>query len=271
MNQHARREEADGVLTVTLDRDAKLNAIDSGMTAVLAGAVADLRDRDDLAVLVIQAEGRYFSAGIDLESFTGGGGEVDPADPARGATYRRRLREHHLLYDEMEAVEKPVVLAAQGPCLGAGLEMAVSCDFRLAAESASFGLPEVRLGVIAGSGGVSRLTRLVGPGWARWIAMADRQVDASRALTMGLVQEVLPDEGFHDAVAAFARALAGLPREAVGVSKLAIEASASTDRATARDFERLANTTLNFAPAFQERLTAFRARNSSRTAGDGSQ
>lgn len=255
MSSHATTSLDDAVLTVTFDRQDKLNAISPEMTEVLWEAVRELRDHDEVGVLVIAASGRYFTAGIDLDSPTGRGGNVHPDEANAGNHFRARYRDHHLLYDEMEAVEKPIVLAAQGPCLGAGVEMAVSCDFRLAARSAHFRLPEVELGVLAGSGGVSRLTRLVGPGWARWMAMAGRTVDAEQAMTIGLVQDVFDDADFADHVAQLARQLATLPRDAVGLTKMAIDASDATDRSTARNFERLANTTLTFAPEFRRRFT----------------
>src|SRR4051812_35805991 len=131
---HSETTEDAGVITVTLTRPEKLNAIDDEITAALWAAVTALREREDLRVMVIAATGRFFSAGIDLKSRPGRGGDVKPDEPAAGAVFRSRYRQHHLLYDEIEAVEKPVILVAQGPCLGAGLEMAVSCDFRFASS-----------------------------------------------------------------------------------------------------------------------------------------
>ena len=239
-----RRDEAGGVLTITLTRDRKLNAVTPDMIDALREAVHDMNEREDLRVLVITAEGRYFTAGIDI-------GTLNP-DPGRladggvsGVKVRTFLRKLHLFLDSVEALEKPVILAAQGPCMGLGLELGVSCDFRLAAERASFSLPEIpKLGVIAGSGGISRLTRLVGPHWARWLALASRPVDALKAEQIGLVHEVYPDDEFQDCVQQFARDLVALPGEALGLAKLAIDAAASTDRTTARDFDRIANTLL---------------------------
>jgi enoyl-CoA hydratase len=245
----ARIAEADAILTVTLDRDEKLNAINPEITKVLREGVTAVGVRDDLRALVINADGRYFSAGIDLRA-------PSAANTARfGSEFRRILRDHHRLYEEIEALEKPVVLAAQGPCLGAGLEMACSCDFRFASESARFQLPEVALGMIAGSGGVSRLTRLVGPHWAKWIAMANRSVDAERALMIGLVHEVLPDDGFHERVHELVREIVQLPAEALGMSKLAIDLCEDVDRSTARNIERMANTSLAFSDEFKTRKT----------------
>lgn len=259
---HARVEEHEGVIVVTFDRDAKRNAISDEMTEALWTAVRSLRDRPDLRVLMITARGSHFSSGIDLKSFRGRGGlQVD--EPRTGPNFRRSYRNHHLLYDEIEAVEKPVVLAAQGHCFGAGLEMAVSCDFRLAAETATFALPEISLAVIPGSGGISRLTRLIGPGWARWLAMAGEHMDAAQALSCGLVHRVMPAEDFVDGALAFAHGLASLPAEALGVAKMTIDAVDHTDRGTARVIERLATTSLVLGEDFSDRRQAFEDRRQS--------
>ena len=251
-----RRTENDGILTITFTRDRKLNAVSPGMVDALRQAAADLGDREDLRVLAIRAEGRYFTAGVDI-----GQSMMSDGSPADGRALRRRYRRLHLLFDELEAIEKPVVMAVHAPCLGVGVELAASCDFRLAAETASFALPEVRnLATIPGSGGTSRLTRLVGPHWAKWIAMAGETADASHALTMGFVHAVHPVEAFDAEVDAFVRRLAGLPGEAVGLAKMAVDVAASTDRGTARDFDRLANTVLLHSREHKELVERFAAR-----------
>ena len=186
------------------------------MTDVLWTAARMLASQDDLRALVIKARGRYFTAGIDLA-------DRPVRNKAEGQALRHQYRQHHLLYDEFELIEKPIVLAAQGPCLGAGLDMACSCDFRLASAGARFQLPELSLGVIAGSGGTSRLTRLVGPHWAKWLAMASRSVDAQQALMMGLVHEVLPQDGFEAAVDKIVSEIVMLPMEALGLAKLTVD------------------------------------------------
>jgi len=240
----ARRDEADGVLTITFTRDRKLNAVTPIMLDMLRAAVTDMQERDDLRVLVITAEGRYFTAGIDIGTLNPDPGRTTDGEVS-GIKVRAFLRKLHVFLDSLEALEKPVVLAAQGPCLGFGLEMGVSCDFRVAAERATFSLPEIpKMGVIAGSGGISRLTRLVGPHWGRWLGMASRSITAHKAEQIGLVHEVYPDDDFPARVQQFARELVALPAEALGLAKLAIDAAASTDRTTARDFDRVANTLL---------------------------
>ncbi len=259
MNSHVRREDIDSVSTVTFTRPDKRNAISLEMYAGIRDAVTDLRDRDELRVLVITGEGEYFTAGkdvIDLRTDVGQG----PDGTFLGSKFRAEYRvdADHDLFDAIEQVEKPVILAAQGHCLGGGLEMGLSCDFRLAAEGATFGLPEVaNIALIPGSGGVSRLTRIVGPAWARWLALACERVDAQQALAMGLVQAVYPAEEFPERVQAFARRLAGMPREAVGVTKVAIDTADTVDRATARVFDRFSQTMLFTSGDFQDRVNAF--------------
>jgi enoyl-CoA hydratase len=180
MSPHARREDTDGVTTVTFTRPDKRNAVDHEMFDAIRTAVRDLRDQDHLRVLVLTAEGEYYTGGkdvADLRTMVGLGTD----GTIRGSNMRAQYRADadHDLFDAIEQVEKPVILAAQGHCLGVGVEMGVSCDFRLAAEGATFGLPEVQnLAALPGSGGISRLTRIVGPHWARWMAMACERVDA---------------------------------------------------------------------------------------------
>jgi enoyl-CoA hydratase/carnithine racemase len=147
------------------------------------------------------------------------------------------------------------------------LEIGASCDFRLAADGASFALPELpNLGVIPGSGGISRVTRLIGPHWGKWLAFG-QEVSAELALTMGLVHAVYPAASFRERVTAFARELAALPTEAAGVTKIAVDIAASVDRGTARDFDRYANTVLLTSDEHQSMVEAFR--NRKRAAGGG--
>jgi len=174
--RHATILEHDGIIPVMMDRPEKLNAISPQVTETLWTAANALADRDDLRCMVIAAKGKYFCAGLDLSGPVGN----RPANPETehlhpGWNFRRNDRSHHLLYDEFEAIEKPIIIAAQGICLGSGVEMAASCDFRFCTPEAEFGVPEVQLGAIAGSGGTSRLTRLIGPSWGKWMSMAARR------------------------------------------------------------------------------------------------
>jgi enoyl-CoA hydratase len=265
---HARRDDAGGVVTITLTRDDKLNAVSGPMFELLEEAVTDLEERDDLRVLLITGEGRYFTSGVDITTMP-----PDLGQDAQGVVWGSRLRRQyrvaarHDLFDRIEEIEKPVILAAQGPCVGVGLELGASCDFRLASTRTTFSLPEVEnLAVIPGSGGVSRLTRLVGPHWAKWLAMAGMKVGAEQALTIGLVHAVYPDDEFAASVQAFATRLASRPTEAIGVAKVVIDAAAEVDRRTARELDRIAQTVLMTSSDYLDRLAAFKAASAARNA-----
>lgn len=247
------REDSDGITTVTFTRDGKLNAVTNDMLDLLRQAVRDLGDDESIRALVITAEGRYFTAGRDI-------GEMGVRTDS-GVALRHGYRRLHELFDEMERLEKPVVLAAQGPCLGMGVEMASSCDFRFASERTVFALPEIsNLAVLPGSGGISRLTRLVGPHWARWVAMAGESVSADWAQTMGFVHRIFPDETFHADVQEWTRKLVANSAEALGLAKIAIDAAVDSDRRTARHVDRIANTTLMQSREYLDKVEPFKSR-----------
>jgi enoyl-CoA hydratase len=257
---HATIAEDGGIITVTIDRQEKRNAISPSVTAAFWEAANALADRDDLRCMVITAKGPYFTAGLDLAA----GGGTRPGNPETmhlhpGWNFRRNYRSHHLLYDEFEAIEKPIILAVQGICLGAGVEMGMSCDFRFCTPNAEFGLTEVRLGAIAGSGGTSRLTRMIGPAWGKWLAMAGKRIDAQRALMIGLVHEIFPEETFLDEVYAFCRELIAIQPEVLGLAKLAVDVYTDVqDRTVQRHIDRLA-VTLTF-DEFAKSMERFKSR-----------
>ena len=253
---HATIEEREGVITVVMDRPEKLNAISPQMTETYWEAVRQMSTRNDLRCMVITAKGKYFSAGIDLNAPNKREFHPDQAHP--GWNYRRDYRLHHLLYDEMENLEKPIIMAVQGICLGAGVEMAMSCDFRFCTPRAEFALPEVDLGLSPGSGGVNRLTRLLGPSWGKWIAMAGMRVAAEQAKTIGLVHDVFQEETFMDDVYAFCDRLITIPADALGLAKLTVDMAADLDRVGGRHLSRLANTTLKATPEHLERTARFK-------------
>lgn len=236
------RSERGPVLEIVFNRPNKYNAMNLAMARGIADAVAELRDRRDLRVLLIRAKGKYFSAGADLTDITRP--DAGGSSSAERTWYRQGNGSFHPMFDEMEAVEKPIVVAHQGPCFGGAFEMSLSCDFRLGAASATYRMPEIDIGCLPGSGGTSRLARLVGPHWTRWFVLAGETANADRALQMGLLHDVYPDDEFEERVYAFCDKLAALPPEAVALSKLTIELTADLERQQARNVERLANSIL---------------------------
>ena len=130
--------------------------------------------------------------------------------------------------------------------------MSLSCDFRLAAASARYGFPEGKFGVLPATNGVSRLTRIVGTHWARYLIMANLQADAQKASNMGLVHEVFPDETFDEDVMKFCRHLVEQHGEQMGAAKVAIELAGDLSKAEAASIERMANSSLMLSPDYQE-------------------
>jgi enoyl-CoA hydratase len=252
-------EEQDNILIATLNRPDKLNALNMETMDLLTEAVLRFRDTPELRVMLIRATGRYFSAGADLK---GGQRKISPTgNTASGIRENHRLNLNGMqqLWDEMEHIEKPIVAAHQAMCVGGGLELSLSCDFRLAAQSAGYAFPEGLFGVLPASSGVSRLTRICGPHWARWLIMANKPADAQKALVMGLVHEVFPDESFEADVMDFCRHLAKNNPEQMGAAKVAIEMCAEVGRDTARHVERMANSALMLNPEYLEGMQRYMA------------
>ncbi len=246
-------DTAEGIVIATLNRPEKLNAISREMMDLLTEAVLRFRDTPELKVFLIRATGRYFSSGADLRS-----GDRRVVSPAYTGGSARGIRENHRLnlnnmqqlWDEMEHIEKPIVVAHQAMCVGGGLEMSLSCDFRLAAKSAGYAFPEGLFGVLPASNGVSRLSRMCGPHWARWLIMANKPATADLALTMGLVHQVYEDDVFEAEVLDFCRHLAKQNGEQMGAAKVAIELCAELGRDQGRNVERMANAGLMLNPEY---------------------
>ena len=247
---HLLVSEDEGILIATFNRPEKLNALSLQLMRSLGEAVERFRDTPDLKVMLIRSQGRYFSSGADLKE----GGGSSSAPPQSGSAIRemhRRLpSDMRRIWDEMEHIEKPFVVAHQGMCVGGSLEMSLSCDFRLAAASAGYAFPEAKFGVLPATNGVSRLTRLVGPHWARLLVMANMPVTAAEALNMGLVHKIYPDETFQDDALGFCRHLAQQNGEMMGTAKLAIELCADLGAEQAGAVERMANSALMLMPSY---------------------
>lgn len=242
--------EEDSIIICTLNRPDKLNALTGQTMALFEEALYRFRDTPELKVMLIRATGRYFCAGADLRDRSD-----EPAQPARTGVairekHRLRLHGMHRIYDEMEHIEKPIVVAHHAACVGGGLELSLSCDFRLAAKSASYAFPEGKFGTLPASNGVSRLARIIGTHWTRYLIMANLPADADRAYVMGLVHEVFPDETFEEDVMKFVRHLAQQHSEQMGTAKLAIELAHDVGLAQARNVERLANSALMLNPDY---------------------
>lgn len=246
----------DNILVATFNRPEKLNAMSNDLMAILEEAVHRFRDTPELRVMLIKSKGRYFSSGADLKQDGGG----DRAFPTKGSevreSHRRGANRMRRVWDEMEQIEKPIVVAHHARCVGGSFEMSLSCDFRLAAASASYAFPEAKFGVLPATNGVSRLVRVVGPHWARLLIMANMPIDAQEARIAGLVHKVYPDETFEADVMEFCRHVARQNAEMIGTAKIAIELAADLGAHQAASVERLANSALMLSPDYRDLMVS---------------
>ena len=239
-----------GIAVLTLNRPDTLNSWNQKMRGELRGAVRDLVADDSLRVLLITGEGRAFSAGEDVRGMQG-------LAEVGTRSFRRAVRNIHNLFDELEAIELPVIAAINGVAAGGGLELALSCDFRIAAESAKLGFPESNVGLIPGSGGCSRLVKLVGIAKAKRLVMTGEMIPAQQALAMGLVEEVLPADKLMPRAMELAKQLAGKAPLALGLAKVVLNACVNVDPDTGRHIERLGQSILKKTEDHLEGAKAF--------------
>lgn len=213
--------------TVRIDRPPA-NAIDRGVSEELLAALREAGERDDVGAVVLWGGPRIFAAGADLKRMAGRGPEdVRPDVTALGEVCAA-----------LEELPKVAIAAINGFALGGGCELALACDFRVAARDAELGQPEIRLGIIPGAGGTQRLPRLVGLGRARELVYSGRRVRAEEALAIGLVDMVVPPDEVLEAAVAEARRYAAGPTRALAAAKAAFRASLRGDPDEGLRFER---------------------------------
>jgi enoyl-CoA hydratase len=175
-------ERRERVAIVTINRPEKRNALNIKTREEGAAVLEQLQDDDDVRVVVITGAGdKAFIAGADIAEFAG-----------RTALMQRAVMLGRSLFTAIDVFPKPVIAMINGYCLGGGCELALACDLRIASEAASFGQPEINLGIIPGGGGTQRLTRLIGEGKAMEMILTGEIIDAQTAFTLGLVNHVVP-------------------------------------------------------------------------------
>ena len=207
----------DGVAVVTL-ANPKVNALSAALLDELRDVAVGLTNDPPRAVLVTGGP-KVFAAGADISEFAG-------PDEARrvGGSFLAAL-------EAVAAIPRVTIAAIGGYALGGGCELALACDLRIASERARFGQPEILLGIIPGGGGTQRLARLVGPSRAKDLIFSGRQVTADEALLIGLVDRVVPTDGFEDAALAWAAEFAAGPSAVAGLAKAAIDQGLDMDLA----------------------------------------
>ncbi|MCX4988323.1 MULTISPECIES: enoyl-CoA hydratase/isomerase family protein [unclassified Streptomyces] len=220
-------EVAEGVGTIRLDRPP-MNALDVATQDRLKELAEEATARPDVRAVVLYGGEKVFAAGADIK-------EMQAMDHAAMVVRSRALQES---FTAVARIPKPVVAAVTGYALGGGCELALCADFRIAADNAKLGQPEILLGLIPGAGGTQRLSRLVGPSKAKDLIFTGRMVKADEALTLGLVDRVVPAAEVYTAAHAWAARLAQGPAIALRAAKESIDAGLETDIETGLTIER---------------------------------
>ena len=218
-----------GIATITINRPKALNALNLDTVTELKDAIEKIAVDKAVKVVVITGAGeKSFVAGADIK-------EMATKTPAEGREWGQFGQN---VFTEIENMPQPVIAAINGFCLGGGCELAMSCDIRLASENASFGQPEVGLGITPGCGGTQRLARLVGAGKAKEMLYTARgNYSAQDALDMGLVNYVYPLENLLDEAVKLAEEIAAQAPIAVSLVKEAVNVGMQTDLNSALKFE----------------------------------
>ncbi len=225
-------ESKNGVLWISLNRPDKLNAFDAQMGDDLLEALKEGERSASDRCLVLTGEGRAFSVGEDLSSNKTA---YESGQPIRlGEVVKRK---YNPIVQRIRKMDKPVVAAVNGVTAGAGLGLALACDLRAASDRATFHEAFIKVGLAPDSGTSFWFTRILGLGKAMEVGLLGEPIDANRALGLGLVNWVFPDEGFRAQVARIAERLAKGPTRAMGLTKRALNRAVVVDMDSALEYE----------------------------------
>ena len=226
MGEFVRLETTDGIGTIRLDRPP-MNALNTQVQEELREAAHAAAADPSIRAVVVHGGGKVFAAGADITEFT-------------DTTYQQmsvRAADLSGAFDAVARIPKPVVAAVTGYALGGGCELALACDWRVVAEDAKLGQPEIRLGLIPGAGGTQRLARLVGPARAKDLVFSGRMVDADEALRIGLADRVAPAADVYATAIELVRPYTSGPALALRAAKLAIDGGLGMDLASGLAWE----------------------------------
>lgn len=209
-------QEKDGILHVKLNRPEKRNAVNQQLISEVTECFLEVATQPSVKAVLLSGEGKCFSAGTDLTSFTAGSDQVD---------LRRFVRRYQKMFNEIELLEKVVIAVIHGYCFGAALELALACDMRICSEETLFNLPEVDMGIIPDGGGSQRLPRVIGLGRAKELILTGKTIDAQTAEQWGLVNKVVKLEELEATGIAWAQEVMRNGLIGVGLAKRNIDLS----------------------------------------------
>jgi enoyl-CoA hydratase/carnithine racemase len=229
MSEHLKLEIADGIAVMTLNRPEKLNAFTADMLHGLVAALDECDARADVRVAVLTGAGRGFCSGGDI------GGMGAGTDSRPHITKARIWQEIQAFPKRCARFEKPLIAAVNGVAAGGGMDLALACDFRVAAASARFAETYAKIGLLPGGGGAYFLPRIVGKARALELLWTAAFIDATQALSIGLVNHVYADDALMPETLELARRIAAMPPLSVQLIKRAVGQGLNCDMATAFD------------------------------------
>jgi len=226
------------VAVIQINRPQKKNSLNTELRHEMEDVLKEIANDRGLRAVVLTGGEEIFCAGADIS-------EIEGTVSAEAAY--QHAREFQILFEQLESLPQPVVAAVSGYALGGGCELALACDFRIASDTARFGLPEIKIGAFPGGGGTQRLPRLIGTAKAKEMILIGDPITAEQALAAGLVMKVTAKAKLMEEANAFAAKLASLPRLALQASKMLINRSQEMDLASgleleARSFGAIAHT-----------------------------
>jgi enoyl-CoA hydratase/carnithine racemase len=227
VGEFVRLEVEGGIGTIRLDRP-KMNALNAAVQEEIRAAAAEAAARSDVSAVIVYGGERVFAAGADIKEMQ----TMSYVDMVERSVALQSS------FTAVAAIGKPTVAAITGYALGGGCELALCCDFRVAAQDARLGQPEILLGVIPGAGGTQRLARLIGPAKAKDLIFSGRFVEAAEALAIGLVDEVVPAEQVYAAARGRVERYVGGPAMALRAAKEAVDRGLSVDLGSGLEIER---------------------------------
>lgn len=227
MGEFVRLEVVDGVGTIRLDRP-KMNALNEQVQEEIRAAATQATERDDVKAVIVYGGERVFAAGADIKEMA----EMSHTDMIKRSSGLTSA------FTSVAMIPKPVVAAVTGYALGGGCELALCADLRIAADNATFGQPEILLGIIPGAGGTQRLSRLVGPSKAKDLIFTGRFVAAQEALAIGLVDKLVPADQVYSAAVEWASQFRNAASCALRAAKESIDLGLESDLATGLEIER---------------------------------
>jgi enoyl-CoA hydratase len=211
---------------IALNRPEALNALCHSLIEELITALEDFDHNEAIKVVILTGSERAFAAGADIKEMS------------EESTVSMVLKDRFAVWDKIKDIKKPIIAAVSGFALGGGCELAMSCDIIIASETAQFGQPEINLGIIPGAGGTQRLTRAVGKYKAMELILTGSHINAEEALSMGLVNKVVPKEIYLQEAKKIAKEVAKKSSLAIRLAKQAILATFETSLKEGLEFER---------------------------------